>query len=245
MSTRRKGSETPGTPASKPSKSKKLSTSSRRTRKSARDARQDILDAAQQAFLEGGPKAVRLKPIAAACGVTHSGVLYHFGSREGLLEALFQRTAGELREQALASIASAMGSGRVDPKGLLQSVYEGVADPARAELLAFLLAHGRDPFPAAEERGLERLARSVAAFSEAWTAPKEIDTKADTTTPARAPLREEDAAFGIELITLVMFGDLLMGDAVRARLRTTPITEQRSRFRERFAELLLDIAREP
>jgi hypothetical protein len=49
-------------------------------------------------------------------------------------------------------------------------------------------------------------------------------------------------------MTLVMFGDLLMGDHVRARLRDQPIEEQRARFRARFADLLLataGIAREP
>lgn len=200
-----------------------------RTRRSAEEAQQDILDAAQAAFEQGGPEAVRLKPIAEACGVTHSGVLYHFGSREGLLEALFQRASRELRADALAAVTGAWSGSKVDLGGLLSSVYGRVADPSRAQLLAYLLAHGRDPFPDASEQGLARIAQGLSAFASAFVKDGELSA--------------DDAAFGLELMTLVMFGDLLMGDHVRARLRDQPIEEQRARFRERFADLLLTTAR--
>lgn len=200
-------------------------TAAPRTRRSAEEARQDILDAAQAAFERGGPAAVRLKPIAEACGVTHSGVLYHFGSREGLLEALFQRAALSLREDALAAVSGAWAGGQLDLEELLSSVYARVADPSRAQLLSYLLAHGRDPFPAANEQGLARIAQGLAAFASGFM--------------KEGKLSSEDAAFGIELIALVMFGDLLVGDQVRTRLRDQPVDEQRARFRKRFAELLL------
>ncbi|MCA9576512.1 MAG: TetR/AcrR family transcriptional regulator [Myxococcales bacterium] len=200
---------------------------STRTRRSADEARNDILDAAQAAFEQGGPEAVRLKPIAQACGVTHSGVLYHFGSREGLLEALFQRAALALREDTLSAVNGAWVGGRMDVEELLTSVYERVADPSRATLLAYLLAHGRDPFPAANEQGLARIAQGISAFSSGFM--------------KNGKLSDEDAAFGLELMALVMFGDLLVGDHVRARLRDEPVDEQRERFRKRFSALLLAI----
>lgn len=196
-----------------------------RTRRTAEEARADILDAAQAAFEQGGPEAVRLKPIAEASGVTHSGVLYHFGSREGLLEALFQRAALVLREDVLAAVGGAWAGGRIDPGDLLTEIYARVADPQRATLLAYLLAHGRDPFPAANEQGLKRIAQGLSAFASGFM--------------KEGKLSSDDAAFGLELITLVMFGDLLVGDHVRARLRDTPVEEQRERFQKRFAELLL------
>jgi AcrR family transcriptional regulator len=199
-----------------------------RTRRTAEEARNDILDAAQAAFEQGGPEAVRLKPIAQACGVTHSGVLYHFGSREGLLEALFQRASLALREDALAAVSGAWAGGRVDPGQLLSSLYTQVADPARASLLAYVLAHGRDPFPAATEQGLARIAKGLSVFASGFM--------------ERGKLSEEDASFGLELITLVMFGDLLVGDHVRARLRDQPMEEQRAAFRARFAALLFSTA---
>jgi len=202
-----------------------------RTRRSAEEAQQDILDAAQAAFEQGGPEAVRLKPIAEACGVTHSGVLYHFGSREGLLEALFQRAARALRADALAAVTGAWSGGEVDLRAMLSSVYGRVADPSRGQLLAYLLAHGRDPFPDATEQGLARIAQGLSVFASAFVKD--------------GALSQEDAEFGLELMTLVMFGDLLMGDHVRARLRDQPVEDQRQRFRERFADLLLATARIP
>ena len=72
-----------------------------RTRRRGEDAKRAILDAADALLTAGGIEEVQLKPIATAAGITHSGVLHHFGSREGLLEALFKRQSTQMRGEIL------------------------------------------------------------------------------------------------------------------------------------------------
>jgi TetR/AcrR family transcriptional regulator len=53
--------------------------------------RQSIMDAANEEFGKHGFKGSRVERIAAAAGVNHSLITYHFGSKKGLYDALTER----------------------------------------------------------------------------------------------------------------------------------------------------------
>ncbi|MFK0159948.1 TetR/AcrR family transcriptional regulator [Streptomyces sp. NPDC090493] len=53
--------------------------------------RQTILDAANEEFGKHGFKGARVERIAAAAGVNHSLITYHFGGKKGLYDALAER----------------------------------------------------------------------------------------------------------------------------------------------------------
>jgi|tagenome__1003787_1003787.scaffolds.fasta_scaffold20916262_2 TetR/AcrR family transcriptional regulator len=53
--------------------------------------RQSIMDAANEEFGEHGFKGARVERIAAAAGVNHSLITYHFGGKKGLYDALTER----------------------------------------------------------------------------------------------------------------------------------------------------------
>ncbi|WP_329253053.1 TetR/AcrR family transcriptional regulator [Streptomyces canus] len=53
--------------------------------------RQTIMDAANEEFGKHGFKGARVERIAAAAGVNHSLITYHFGSKKGLYDALTER----------------------------------------------------------------------------------------------------------------------------------------------------------
>ncbi len=53
--------------------------------------RQSIMDAANEEFGQHGFKGARVERIAAAAGVNHSLITYHFGSKKGLYDALAER----------------------------------------------------------------------------------------------------------------------------------------------------------
>lgn len=56
------------------------------------DATRDlVLDTALVMFAEQGYRATSVRDIAARCGMTHPGLLYHFPSKAGLLMAVLQR----------------------------------------------------------------------------------------------------------------------------------------------------------
>ncbi len=45
----------------------------------------------------GGPAGLRLQEVAKAAGVSHPTILHHFGSREGLIQALNLRSVEQFR----------------------------------------------------------------------------------------------------------------------------------------------------
>lgn len=63
-----------------------------------------ILRAARELFGTQGFEATSVRQLAAACGLTDAAVLYHFGSKEGILEALWaQETTVNTAEVAPVS----------------------------------------------------------------------------------------------------------------------------------------------
>jgi AcrR family transcriptional regulator len=68
-----------------------------RVRRTADTAKELILDAAENLLVEHGPSGVSLRAVANCVGMTDAGVHHHFGSRDGLLEALLSRGAARLR----------------------------------------------------------------------------------------------------------------------------------------------------
>ncbi|MGX6509562.1 TetR/AcrR family transcriptional regulator [Rhodococcus sp. SJ-2] len=78
---------------------------------SAADSRQALLDAAEQLYAAHGIEGVSMRDIATAAGQrNNSAVQYHFGSREGLLLAIFQdrmRSINQVRRAYLDDVERA------------------------------------------------------------------------------------------------------------------------------------------
>jgi len=76
-----------------------------RKRLSPEESRDAALEAARDLLVEVGPQAVTLKAVAARIGRTHANLLHHFGSADGLRQALIVRMAdfisGTIREAVL------------------------------------------------------------------------------------------------------------------------------------------------
>jgi len=56
-----------------------------------KDTKQRVLDAAEELFARGGYAATSLRKVTELAGVNLAAVNYHFGSKEGLLEAVIVR----------------------------------------------------------------------------------------------------------------------------------------------------------
>ena len=85
-----------------------------------RTARAIIRDEALRLFAAGGPEGVTVRQIAAAAGVSPGLVLHHFGSKEGLRQAvdeqvlgLFDRMLGEMTGEHAADLYDSAASGSV------------------------------------------------------------------------------------------------------------------------------------
>jgi AcrR family transcriptional regulator len=88
-----------------------------------------LLDAAERLFAEHGFGATSLRQITAAARVNLASVHYHFGSKESLLAAVFQRRIGCLNERRLVALTEIEGEangGRPD----LEAVVRAFIEPA-------------------------------------------------------------------------------------------------------------------
>src|SRR5229473_577787 len=111
-----------------------------RRRRSAAETRNAILEAAERRLLAGGPEAIRLQEIAADAGISHPAILHHFGSREGLVEAMVIRGITNLQAQFLEGWPSAK---EPDIEGVFDRFYEVASRRGIARMLAWLILSGQ------------------------------------------------------------------------------------------------------
>ena len=71
------------------------------------DTKSAILDAAEQAFAEHGFEAASLRSIIATAKVNVAAIHYHFGSKEALIEAVFERRLKPVNSRRLALLDAA------------------------------------------------------------------------------------------------------------------------------------------
>jgi AcrR family transcriptional regulator len=87
-------------------------------------APESIVFAAERLFGERGINAVSLREVAVAAGQrNNSAVSYHFGSRNGLVDAVFRHRMARIDERRRAMIVALDAAGRGDDlRGLLEAV---------------------------------------------------------------------------------------------------------------------------
>ena len=106
----------------------------------ARPTSDRILDAALAAFGTRGFGATSLDALAADLGVTKQAVLYWFPSKIALLEAVIERSAGELREALESTLArSPQGLERFD--AVMRTIFRFAV--RRPQLLGLVREAGR------------------------------------------------------------------------------------------------------
>lgn len=72
-----------------------------------RDTKERILDVAERLFADHGFAATSLRAITKAAGVNLAAVHYHFGSKEGLFQAVFARRLAPINAERLALLDAA------------------------------------------------------------------------------------------------------------------------------------------
>jgi AcrR family transcriptional regulator len=98
--------------------------------KDAAETRQVLLDTAERLMAEHGTDAVSMREISAAAGqANNNAAQYHFGTREGIIEANLDRRMGPIDERR-ASMIAALGR---DPslEDLVRAVVVPLAEASR------------------------------------------------------------------------------------------------------------------
>lgn len=101
---------------------------------SSRLSREDWIDAAYAAVVEGGFSAVRVLTLAEAIGVTRGSFYWHFGSQSELVEALIDRWCAAESERQRSAAATRPADARQALQGWLQALTETAPDSSYPHL---------------------------------------------------------------------------------------------------------------
>ncbi|MFI9557765.1 TetR/AcrR family transcriptional regulator [Nonomuraea endophytica] len=113
--------------------------------------REQILRAALEIYAEAGSRKVSVRDIAKRVGMTDTGVLHHFGSREALLTAVL-----EARDKISAEM---YGSALTDPPAGAKMLADNVSTPGLVKLFLDVAAAAAEPEHPAHDFFAERYAR--------------------------------------------------------------------------------------
>lgn len=95
----------------------------------AADSKQRLLDAAEQLFSERGFHATSLRQITTAAGANLAAVNYHFGSKDGLIAAVFERVVRPVNAERMRMLDEIEANGgRPTLEGIVRAF---VAPPFR------------------------------------------------------------------------------------------------------------------
>jgi AcrR family transcriptional regulator len=93
------------------------------------DTREKILDAAEELFSENGFSATSVRAITTKAGVNLAALNYHFGSKDALVDSVFERRVGPLNRERLRLLEeSETSSGERGPT--LEEVLRAFLGPA-------------------------------------------------------------------------------------------------------------------
>lgn len=192
----------------------------KRQRRSAEEAHEQILDAADRRLAESGPSGIRLQEIAADVGVSHPTILHHFGSREGLVQAVVQRALAGLQHE-IVRVVSERTIEAGEGAELVRLVAATLGDRGHARLMAWLSLEGRTPADAPP------LLRGLAGTMHARRLEE---------TGLEPPA--EDTLFMVLLVSLALFGEGVLGEAMRRSAGLDADAGARARFHEWLARLI-------
>lgn len=193
-----------------------------RSRYSAEDARDAILLATEKRLMDVGPQGLRLQEIARDVGLSHPTVIHHFGSRDGLVEAVARRAVITLERDLLACFKDLdVAADPLDVTlGTLERVDEVLRRRGHARLLAWLVLSGHS---GPRESLLRDLALAIQAAQKARGGEPSL----------------EDAIFRVLLSAATMFGVAILGTEVLALVGLPQEERIHARFRRWFASMLV------
>src|SRR4029453_15355065 len=89
------------------------------------ERREELVDKALDYFLKHGLAGLSLRPLAGKIGTSARLLVYHFGSKDGLIAAVMDEVQARTQRSFAASAARAAKS----PKGVMRAFWEGITEP--------------------------------------------------------------------------------------------------------------------
>lgn len=90
------------------------------------DTQEKLLDAAEELFAEDGINRASLRAITSRAGANLASVNYHFGSRDGLVRAVFNRRLGPINTARLERLGQVEAAGTPSLEDILDAFFRPV-----------------------------------------------------------------------------------------------------------------------
>jgi AcrR family transcriptional regulator len=198
----------------------------RKRSRPTRDTRRAILDAARRRLAEGGPEAIRLQEIARDVGISHPAILHHFGSREGLTQALAQDALDALEADLMTTLAEPAAD--VSATTVLERVLETVGESGHARLFAWRALSLEAPLP---EHSEQELLRGLIDGLDQWRVRLARERGVD-------PPDRREASFLVRLVGAALLGEAMLGPIFDLRDELDEEGDGEAGFRRWLAENL-------
>ena len=200
----------------------------KRIRRTATEARRLILEAAERRLATQGPDGIRLQDIARDVGISHPAILHHFVNREGLIRALAQHIADQLRGNLLAILEKPHETA-AETTDLIGNLFEALGDRGNARALAWLIMTNSPVSGATSADLVEVVTDRVHKQRCIWAENR-----------GTAPPPREDTLFLMLLSSCAAFGDAYVGRMYREQAGVGQ--ETALHFRAWFSQLLISYA---
>jgi AcrR family transcriptional regulator len=193
----------------------------RKTHKSSEEARNKILDAAEKIVVQVGPAGLRISAVAKQAHMAHPNIIHHFGSRQGLLNALAERAGQRSTTRITQAISEAMEADSEQRLAALTKVLDTVFSSDEGKLSIWLHLSGA-------EGPIKEQMQNVVTLSHQLR--KSISPDVDFKNTNRLVL----------LITLALIGEAISGNVIKDALEEQD--EDSHSFRSWLAALVLSIS---
>jgi AcrR family transcriptional regulator len=137
----------------------------RRRFRNADESRDRILSAAVEVFAEGGYRGASIAAIAARAGISQSGLLHHFPTKELLLAAVVDARRADHRQAYLEAKTDDPELGFMT--ALVELMRRGMRDRDLTRLFTVVIAEAGSPLHPAHEWAQDRYGRTTETVAEA------------------------------------------------------------------------------
>ncbi|NND82255.1 MAG: TetR/AcrR family transcriptional regulator [Gammaproteobacteria bacterium] len=195
----------------------------KKTHNSPEAARDAILDAAQKMVVEVGPAGLRISAVAKAAGMAHPNIIHHFGSREGLIHALAERTGERATERIAAAITEALSASDEDCVAAMTRVLDTAYQGEEGIVAVWLHFSGAETELHANMRRIVELSHQLR---------ERLHADVDYSNTNRL----------VMLVTLALVGEVVSGAAIKEALGFGNGDSERAHFRQWLAEILINLS---
>jgi AcrR family transcriptional regulator len=197
----------------------------RKTHSSPEQARSAILTAAEKLMVEVGPAGLRISAVAKMAGMAHPNIIHHFGSRDGLINALAERVGERATKRIGKAIKTATNSSPDERVAAMTHVLDTAYPGDEGKAAVWLHLSGA-------ESSLRSNMEQIVELSHNLRQTIDVDANLDNTNRL------------VMLVTLALVGEVVSGAGIKDALGFGSGDDSRAHFRRWLAEILLNISDE-